>query len=165
MRGGAGNDTYVVDNAGDIVIEAAGGGTDLVQSSVTFTLGANVENLTLTGAPRSTAPATASPTSSPATPPPTSSNGGAGADTMAAALGNDTYVVDNAGDIVIEARRRAAPTRCRARVSLHARPPMSRTSTLTGAAAINGTGNALANILTGNCAAPTCSTAAAAPTR
>ena len=49
MAGGAGNDTYVVDDIGDSVVESAGSGTDLVQSSVTFTLAANVENLTLTG--------------------------------------------------------------------------------------------------------------------
>ena len=49
MAGGGGNDTYVVDNVGDIILEAAGEGTDLVQSSVTTTLSANVENLTLTG--------------------------------------------------------------------------------------------------------------------
>ena len=58
MTGGAGNDTYVVDNAGDVVTEAASGGTDTVESSITFTLGAEVENLLLTGAARSTAPAT-----------------------------------------------------------------------------------------------------------
>ena len=33
MAGGAGNDTYVVDNIGDIVIEAASAGTDRVDSA------------------------------------------------------------------------------------------------------------------------------------
>ena len=49
MAGGAGNDTYVVDAAGDTVTEAASEGTDTVQAGVSYTLGANVENLTLTG--------------------------------------------------------------------------------------------------------------------
>ena len=49
MAGGAGNDIYVVDNVADVVTEAASAGTDRIDSSVTFTLGANVENLTLTG--------------------------------------------------------------------------------------------------------------------
>ena len=47
MVGGIGNDTYVVDNVGDVVTEALNNGTDLVQTSVSYTLGANVENLTL----------------------------------------------------------------------------------------------------------------------
>ena len=49
MRGGLGNDTYIVDNLGDLVEETASAGTDTIQSSITYTLGANVENLTLTG--------------------------------------------------------------------------------------------------------------------
>lgn len=49
MTGGGGDDTYVVDATGDAVIEQAGQGRDAVQSSINFTLGAHVENLTLTG--------------------------------------------------------------------------------------------------------------------
>ncbi len=50
MVGGLGNDIYVRDNVGDTITEAsATGGIDTVQSSVTYALGANLENLTLTG--------------------------------------------------------------------------------------------------------------------
>ncbi|MCD6076425.1 MAG: hypothetical protein K0R89_363 [Ramlibacter sp.] len=49
MIGGNGDDTYCVDNAGDTITEAANaaGGRDEVVSSVSYTLGAGVENLTL----------------------------------------------------------------------------------------------------------------------
>ncbi|MNO79186.1 Bifunctional hemolysin/adenylate cyclase precursor [compost metagenome] len=49
MEGGIGNDTYVVDATGDVVVEASGAGDDLVQASISYTLGNNVERLTLTG--------------------------------------------------------------------------------------------------------------------
>ena len=53
MTGGAGNDRFVVDLAGDLVIEAAGSGTDQVRSAnLSLNLGAyaNVEDAVLTGA-------------------------------------------------------------------------------------------------------------------
>jgi Ca2+-binding RTX toxin-like protein len=53
MIGGSGNDTYVVDNVGDVVTELTGEGTDLVQTTLSSyslaTSGGNVENLTYTG--------------------------------------------------------------------------------------------------------------------
>ncbi|MEH2001847.1 MAG: calcium-binding protein [Nostoc sp.] len=49
LNGGAGDDTYLIDSAGDTITEAANSGTDIVRSSITYVLGANLENLRLTG--------------------------------------------------------------------------------------------------------------------
>jgi Ca2+-binding RTX toxin-like protein len=49
MSGGAGNDTYYVNNAADLTIEQGVGGTDVVYSSINWTLGTNVENLMIIG--------------------------------------------------------------------------------------------------------------------
>jgi Tol biopolymer transport system component len=49
MVGSAGNDTYIVDNVDDQVVEVAGGGVDTVRSSISYELPAHVENLVLTG--------------------------------------------------------------------------------------------------------------------
>lgn len=49
LIGGTGNDSYTVDSSLDVVTEAANEGTDTVYASIDFTLGANLENLTLTG--------------------------------------------------------------------------------------------------------------------
>ena len=47
MEGGSGSDTCLVDNAGDVITELANEGTDLITASVSYTLPANVQNLTL----------------------------------------------------------------------------------------------------------------------
>jgi hypothetical protein len=49
MAGGGGNDTYTVEDAGDVVVEFQASGSDHVRSSISYTLGAFVENLTLLG--------------------------------------------------------------------------------------------------------------------
>ena len=49
MVGGDGNDTYYVDNTGDQIIEKSEGGSDSVDSSVSYTLSANIEDLSLVG--------------------------------------------------------------------------------------------------------------------
>ncbi|PXX12816.1 VCBS repeat protein [Nitrosomonas ureae] len=50
MAGGFGNDVYTVNVSGDVVMENFNQGSDKINSSVTYTLPAHVENLTLTGA-------------------------------------------------------------------------------------------------------------------
>jgi Ca2+-binding RTX toxin-like protein len=49
MEGGAGNDVYLVDSAGDTIVENAGEGNDTVLASISYTLGANLERLDLKG--------------------------------------------------------------------------------------------------------------------
>ena len=49
MIGGAGNDFYYVDHVGDTIIENVGEGTDTVFSTISYTLGNHLENLTLQG--------------------------------------------------------------------------------------------------------------------
>nr|WP_246348525.1 malectin domain-containing carbohydrate-binding protein [Sphingomonas aerophila] len=72
MRGGAGNDTYFVDNAGDVLVEEAGGGTDTVNSDISFQLGPRSRTWSCEPGPASTERATRRTTDWRATPAPTS---------------------------------------------------------------------------------------------
>jgi serralysin len=75
-------------------------------------------------------------------------DGGAGNDIMAGGLGNDTYLVDASGDVVTEALNAGFDT-VKATAS-HTLGLNVENLTLLGSAHVNGTGNALANALTGN---------------
>ena len=139
--GGTGNDLYVVDAAGDVVTELVGEGTDTVYSPIAWVLGANLENLTLTGT--SAIGGTGNSLNNVIT-------GNSAANVLSGGAGNDTYVVTT-GDVTTEAAGEGTDT---------VQSPISWTLganvenlTLTGAAAINGTGNTLANTLIGNSAA------------
>ena len=148
MLGGVGNDTYVVDNASDVVTETFAAGTDLVQSSVTYTLGANIENLTLTGTDAINGTGNALANILVGNSADNILSGGAGIDTMLGGLGNDLYVVDSASDIVTENINEGNDTvQSSVTYTLGANV---ETLTLTGTAAINGTGNAIDNLLVGN---------------
>lgn len=52
LQGGAGDDMYIVDSAGDVTDETGGDGVDLVHSTVSWTLGAGLENLELSAGGR-----------------------------------------------------------------------------------------------------------------
>jgi len=112
MAGGTGDDTYFIDDVLDTVTENLGEGTDQVNSTITFTLDANVENLTLLdagGAINGTGNSDANEiTGNSAVNTLTGGagndtlDGGGGADTLIGGAGDDTYVVDDALDIITE---------------------------------------------------------------
>jgi trimeric autotransporter adhesin len=148
MAGGTGNDTYYVDNAGDVVTEAAGAGTDAVIASINYTLGANVENLTLAGAAAINGTGNTLANTLTGNAAANVLDGSAGADTMVGGAGDDTYVVDVAGDVVTENLNEGIDlVQTGIAYTLGANV---ENLTLTGSGAVNGTGNALANRLVGN---------------
>jgi len=148
MTGGAGNDVYVVDAVGDIVTESANDGIDTVQSAVTWTLGADVENLTLTGTTAINGTGNVLANTLIGNAAANRLDGGAGTDAMSGGAGNDTYVVDSAGDTITEAAGGGTDT-VEASLTWTLAADVENL-TLTGAAAINATGNTLANALRGN---------------
>ena len=149
MIGGIGNDTYIVDNAGDVVTEALNEGTDTVQSSISYTLGANVENLTLTGSGNINGTGNGAANVITGNGGNNTLDGGAGADTMIGGIGNDTYVVDDAGDVVTELLNEGTDT-VRSTVNYALTANVENLILVAAAGSIAGTGNALANTITGN---------------
>jgi trimeric autotransporter adhesin len=101
LIGGQGDDNYYVDNVGDVVTENIGEGTDTVYSAVSYTLGANVEQLFLQGGATSGTGNTVNNIIY-GTANANVLDGGAGADAFVGGGGDDTYYVDNTGDSVTE---------------------------------------------------------------
>ena len=151
LRGGAGDDTYVVDSKLDRVSELAGQGSDTVVASVSWVLGADVENLQLTGKIGFDATGNALDNILTGNDGPNRIDGRDGADTMSGGKGGDTYIVDNVLDQVIEQNEPVASGRDKVLSSVNWTLGANvEDLTLTGTANINGTGNALSNVITGN---------------
>ena len=164
MVGGLGNDTYTLSSADDVIAEDVSAGIDHVKTGLTFVLGDNFENLTLTGT--GDVDGTGNDLRNLVTGNSGSNelggldgidtlignggddiiDGGAGADSMVGGSGADIYYVDDAGDVIVE----TSPVQLDTVVS-------SVTYTLSAyvenldlvSGAIDGTGNANANAITG----------------
>jgi Ca2+-binding RTX toxin-like protein len=176
MAGGAGNDLYLVDNANDVVIEAAGEGNDVLAANTSYVLGAGSEvELMTTGFIGGTSGIDLAGNEL--------NNqiwgnngantliggdgadilvgfggndlliGGNGADTMIGGTGDDLYFVDNAGDAIGEAVGEGSDSLA-AGVSYTltggASIELMTTGFIGGTGAINLTGNELGNQIWGN---------------
>lgn len=160
MEGGFGNDTYVVDDSGDLTIEAPGQGEDTVLTSISFALSANVEHIIATG--EAAVILTGNELNNRMIGNAASNrliaglgddvlDGGAGADTLEGGDGSDAYFVDNVGDLVIEAPGQGIDT-IYTSISL-ALPANFENIVATGNGALALTGNELNNYMAGNAAA------------
>jgi len=154
LVGGTGDDIYVVDSITDVITENASAGTDTIQSSVTFSLAAlsNIENLTLTGSAAINGTGNASNNVITGNTANNTLDGGTGVDTLIGGTGDDIYIVDSTTDVITENANEGTDTvQSSVTFSLAALPNIENL-TLTGSAAINGTGNAGNNVITGNSA-------------
>ena len=156
MIGGLGYDTYIVDNVGDTISETSTASyeIDTVWSSVTWALGANLENLYLAGTDNLNASGNSLNNMLTGNSGNNILDGGLGADSMAGGLGNDTYIVDNIGDSVSETSTLANEIDT-VRSSVDWTLGANLENLVLTGNAVNGTGNALNNTLTGNAGANT----------
>ena len=154
LEGLAGNDSYIVDNAADVIVDTAG--IDNVNTSVSYTLAANVavETLRTTNANATTPITLVGNNLANLLIGNAGSNilvGGGGVDRLEGLAGNDSYWVDSAADVVIDT---AGIDNVNASVSYTLARGLAmeslRTNSAVGTTAINLTGNEFANLIDGN---------------
>lgn len=166
LLGGSGDDLCLVDSTSDVVVENANAGTDTVLASVTYTLAANVENLTIQGTTNLNGTGNDLDNILTGNGGNNSLSGGNGNDTLLGGAGNDTlsggtgtnslvggigddvYVVDVTTNAISERVNEGTDT-VRVNVSFSLADNVENL-VLLGTTAINGTGNLLNNLITGN---------------
>ena len=166
MFGGMGNDIYLVDRTSDVILEYTNQGTDTVQSSVSYTLDAHLENLILTETADLDGTGNSLDNIIVGNSGNNTLNGGIGNDTLYSGAGNDTliggmgndiliggmgndaYVVDSISDVILENPNQGTDT-VKSSISYTLSANLENL-VLTGSADLNGTGNTLNNIIIGN---------------
>lgn len=158
MFGGQGDDHYLVNDGGDMVLEQPNAGMDSITSSISYALAENIENLTLTGDETINATGNSLDNLLTGNSADNSLFGGAGndllageggADLMIGGPGDDTYWVDNVNDLVSESPDEGTDT-IYSSVSFTMPAMNTENLTLIGSEAINATGNTRDNTLIGN---------------
>ncbi|HSD70455.1 MAG TPA: VCBS domain-containing protein [Woeseiaceae bacterium] len=161
LAGGSGDDAYVIDDAFDMVVEDLDEGVDTVSSSLDYTLGANVENLTLTGAAFA---GTGNELNNLIVGNELNNvlDGAAGRDLLKGGAGDDFYIIDQSDDTVFELDGwfRSGPFG-EVTIESNGRDAVQSTASfvlprfvedlfLAGEEDIDGTGNVFSNSLNGN---------------
>lgn len=149
LYGGIGDDTYQVNSELARVVEYGGEGFDIVVASVNYQLGENIERLVLSsGSTARTAIGNGADNELVGNALDNMLDGGAGADTLTGGLGNDIYVVDQSDDLIVERANEGSDT-VRSYIDWTLGNSLENLELL-GTDDINGTGNAVDNIIEGN---------------
>lgn len=159
LSGGDGDDTYILDSAGDSIADSAG--NDLVKAGFSYTLADGLENLVLTGTGNINGTGNGVANILTGNAGANRLDGGAGADTidggqnvagvadtLVGGAGNDTFIVRNAGDQVVESAGQGVDEVV-AYVD-HVLAADVENLTLAGSAPLQGRGNNQDNVITGN---------------
>ncbi len=158
MIGGLGNDKYFVDSLGDVITENPNEGTDTVNTTITYTLGNDLEKLILLGTDNLTGTGndsnnTLSGNSGNNTLIGLAGNdildGGLGEDNLIGGTGNDTYTLDTTGDSISENAQEGTDT-VKTSFDYSLENTNLENITLLGSSNPNATGNSFNNTLTGN---------------
>jgi Ca2+-binding RTX toxin-like protein len=148
MAGGLGNDSYFVDHGGDVVTEAAGEGTDTVNSSISYTLGANAEYLTLTGTASVNGTGNELNNTIRGNAGDNVLDGAGGTDNLIGGAGNDSYIIATSSSVLTELAGGGNDTVFSSvSKTLNANIEVLQ---LTGTLAVNGYGNSGNNLVKGN---------------
>ena len=162
LMGGTGNNTFVVNNVNDVIIakpaeegddgESGKGHGNSVQSSVSYVLPANVQNITLTGTTDLSATGNNLHNVISANSGNDTLIAGAGLATMVGGSGNDTFVVNNAADLVLaqSTGSNINTVLSTQSYSLAESAQNAQNLTLTGTQDLIAAGNDLSNVITAN---------------
>jgi subtilisin family serine protease len=146
LEGGVGDDIYAVDSLADVLVETASGGNDTVRTTLgAYVLGANLENLAYRGTGNFAGNGNSAANLIGGGAGNDTLDGGLGADTLSGGAGSDQYMVDSPEDSIVEEVNEGTDLVLSS--ITYALGANIENLSLTGLAAINGTGNELNNIV------------------
>jgi Ca2+-binding RTX toxin-like protein len=157
LIGGAGNETFIINNTADLVQASATAASNSIQSSVSYVMPLNVQNITLTGSDNLIATGNSLNNLMVGNAGSDTLIAGSGDDTLVAGAGiaslvggsgHDTFVINNAADVIV-ADPLALSNSIISSVS-YVMPNNVQALTLTGSANLTATGNSLNDVITGN---------------